>query len=113
MVRQVNWRGLAVLVGEGHLADGPDTGLDGVALGHVNGPEHAHFEIEQSDFASVLFLVWFGRRPALMPAWPFCTHTARLNRRRRQDGACFGRCRWRSPSAWLERAALMRPDFSH
>ena len=37
--------GVALLVGEGHLADGPDAGLDGVALGHVNGAEHAHFEI--------------------------------------------------------------------
>jgi hypothetical protein len=36
---------MALLVGEGHLTDGPDPGLDGVALGHVNGPEHAHFQI--------------------------------------------------------------------
>ena len=37
--------GMAVLVGEGHLADGLDAGLDGVALGHVNGAEHPHFQI--------------------------------------------------------------------
>ena len=36
---------VAVLVGEGHLADGLDAGLDGVALGHVNGAEHPHFQI--------------------------------------------------------------------
>lgn len=33
------------LVGEDHLADGLNTFLLGVALGHVHGPEHAHFEI--------------------------------------------------------------------
>ena len=34
-----------ILVGEGHLADRFDAGLDGVALGHVNGSEHPHFQI--------------------------------------------------------------------
>ena len=36
---------VAILVGEGHLADGLDSGLDGVADGHVDGTEDAHFEI--------------------------------------------------------------------
>ena len=36
---------VAVLVGEGHLADGFDAGGDGMARGHVNGTEHPHFQI--------------------------------------------------------------------
>jgi len=37
--------GMAVLVGKGHPADSLDAAADGFALGHVNGPEHAHFQI--------------------------------------------------------------------
>jgi hypothetical protein len=37
--------GLAILVGEGHLADGLDPGLDVFALGQVNGSKYAHFQI--------------------------------------------------------------------
>ena len=37
--------GMTVLVGEGHLADGLDAGLDRVARGHVDGAQDPHFEI--------------------------------------------------------------------
>ena len=37
--------GLALLIGEGHLTDGLDAGSNRFALGHVNGSEHAHFQI--------------------------------------------------------------------
>ena len=37
--------GMAVLVGEGDLADGLDAGLDGLAFGHVDGAQHAHLEV--------------------------------------------------------------------
>ena len=37
--------GTAFLIGERHLADGPDAGLDTASLGHVNGPEHPHFQV--------------------------------------------------------------------
>lgn len=37
--------GVAVFIGEGHLADGLDSGSDGMAWSHVNGTEHTHFEI--------------------------------------------------------------------
>jgi hypothetical protein len=37
--------GLAVLVGESHLADRLDAVADGFALGHVDGSEHPHFQI--------------------------------------------------------------------
>jgi hypothetical protein len=37
--------GQTVLVGEAHLADGLDAVADGFALGHVDGSEHAHFQI--------------------------------------------------------------------
>jgi len=36
---------MAILVGEGHLADGFDAGVDGVAGGQVNGAQHPHFQI--------------------------------------------------------------------
>ena len=44
----------ALLVGEEHLADGFDAGADGVAFGHVDGAEHAHFEVR-----SWIFHQWF------------------------------------------------------
>jgi len=37
--------GMPILVGEGHLTDGLDARLDGVAWGHVNGAQDAHFQI--------------------------------------------------------------------
>src|ERR1051326_335531 len=37
--------GLSVLVGEAHLADGLDAGLNGLAWGAVDGPQHPHLEI--------------------------------------------------------------------
>ena len=37
--------GVAILIGKGHLADGPDAGDDGVARSHVDGAQNAHFEI--------------------------------------------------------------------
>jgi len=36
---------LAILVGEGHLADGLDPLSLRIALGHVHGSEHAHFQV--------------------------------------------------------------------
>ena len=37
--------GVAVLVGEGHLADRLDAFALAVALGHVDGAEHAHLQV--------------------------------------------------------------------
>jgi len=36
---------ITLLVGEGHLTDRLDAGLNGVARSHVDGAEHAHFQI--------------------------------------------------------------------
>lgn len=36
---------MTVLIGEGHFTDRLDAGLNGVARGHVDGSEHAHFQI--------------------------------------------------------------------
>ncbi len=36
---------VAILIGKGHLADGPDAGLNRIAFSHVNGPKHPHFQI--------------------------------------------------------------------
>src|SRR5437016_13961216 len=50
---------MAVLVGEGHLADRLDAGLNGVARSHVDGAEHAHFQIGRwisHDLLSLNFL---------------------------------------------------------
>jgi len=48
VLRRVNaqelpFRRMAVLVSEGHLADGFDAGVDGVAFGQVKGAQHPHF----------------------------------------------------------------------
>lgn len=52
---------LAVLVGEGHLADLLDAGLDGVARGHVDGSEHAHFQIGSGISHELVFRLPVGR----------------------------------------------------
>lgn len=44
----------AFLIGESHLADGLQARLDGLAWGHVNGSEHAHFQISGGIFHWVL-----------------------------------------------------------
>jgi hypothetical protein len=36
---------MALLIGEGHLADRFDAVTNGFALGHVNGAEHAHLQV--------------------------------------------------------------------
>ena len=48
---------MAILVGEGHLADGLNALSLGVALGHVHGAEHAHFQINGGISHEVLFLL--------------------------------------------------------
>ena len=75
---------MAVLVGEGHLADGLDAGLDGVALGHVNGPEHAHFQIGSGISHEALVL---SCPPAFCRAECFCSRRRRYRTdRARRDG---------------------------
>lgn len=46
---------VALLVGEGHLADGLDAIADAVALGHVDGAQHAHFQVRSRIFHDALF----------------------------------------------------------
>ena len=59
--------GVAILVSEGHLADSLDAGTDGVALGHVDGAQDAHFEIRSRILHHELTSIFVGRRR--LPPW--------------------------------------------
>jgi len=56
--------GMALLIGKGLVADGLDAGLDGMALGHVDGAQHAHFQIRSwiSHLCLVAFFLGRSRR---------------------------------------------------
>ena len=59
---------VAVLVGEAHLADGLDAGLDGVARRAVDGAEHPHFKVGRwISHNGFLLLLVFSFGPALWP----------------------------------------------
>ena len=53
---------IALLIGEGHLAHRLDAVADRIAGRHVDGPEHAHFEIRSRIFHAV-FSCWFLAGP--------------------------------------------------
>jgi hypothetical protein len=52
---------VAILIGEGHLADDLDPGLDGAAFGHVDGAQHPHFQIHSGIAHECFFLSLFFR----------------------------------------------------
>ena len=56
---------MAVLIGEAHLADRLDAGPDGIARRHVDGPEHAHFQVG-SWISHAVFVFGFVA-PAVVP----------------------------------------------
>src|SRR5208282_1536484 len=84
---------LALLVGEGQLTDRPDAGLEAVALGHVDGPQHAHLQIRSRIFheefcyfvSCFVFLAW--PLPAFYAETAGLFLTVRRLRRRRRGGA--------------------------
>ena len=54
---------MTLLVAEAHLADGFDAGLNGVARSHVDGAEHAHFQIRRRISHDLLSLNFFALVP--------------------------------------------------
>ena len=56
MVRQVNWRRVALLVEEGHGGDVVDAFVAGSSLGGVDGAEDAHLQIDRRLLHGVLLV---------------------------------------------------------
>ena len=54
---------MTLLVGEAHLADRLDAGLNRVARSHVDGAEHAHFQIGRWISHDLLSLNFFFLAP--------------------------------------------------
>ena len=71
---------MALLISERHLADSFDAGLDGVALGHVDGAQHAHFQI-RSWISHLCLVAFFSAAPGVSaPRRQFLLTLASLRR---------------------------------
>src|SRR5437899_8843686 len=100
---------MTLLVGEGHLADRFDAGLNGVARSHVDGAEHAHFQIGRwisHDLLSLNF--FFLAPPAFFTARHFSIAAAEARRERAQQRIALWCCRAKTPSAGKNSDAPMR-----